>query len=118
MKVLVLEDDPVSMAAITHDLEQWGHSVMQSKNSIEAFNIISKNLDINLVIVDLKLPNENGLDFIKDVRNISKKIPIVIVSGTVNTKSLKVAQKYNCKDILVKPHAKERLEKILHSIKK
>lgn len=116
MKILVLEDDPVSLKALSSDLIKFGHEVLASKNSVEAFGLLSKNMDLDLVITDLHLPYDSGVDFIKDVRSINAKIPIVVISGTIDKSKLLQMKKYKCLDYLVKPHDKNRLESILNSV--
>jgi len=116
MQILVLEDEPVSMKKLSNDLKGFGHNVLEASDGIEALNIYYNNDDIDLIITDLEMPHGGGEDFIRDINALNPKIPFIVISGTVDKKVLNKLKKFNCKDILVKPHDKERLKSILDSL--
>lgn len=116
MKILLLEDEPVSMKKLSNDLKSYGHETLEASDGIEALNIYYNNEDVDLVITDLAMPFGKGEDFIRDIKALNPKIPIVVISGTVSEEILKKLKKFKCKDILVKPHDKERLKLILDSL--
>ena len=116
MKILVLEDDPVSMKKLSHDLAGFGHDVLEAADSVEALNLYYDNSDIDLIVTDLAMPFGSGEDFIRDMKSLNPKIPVIVVSGTVSKKSLASLKKYKIKGILVKPHNKERLKDLIDAL--
>lgn len=117
MKVLVLDDDPVSLKSIAMDISKLGYDVVEASNSLDALDFYGKESDnLKAIITDLEMPIPNGVEFIKDIRNIDPVIPIIIISGTIDAEVLKLVKKYNCADVLVKPHDKMRLKIVLESL--
>lgn len=115
MNVLILEDDPVSLKKTQLELEALSHNVFACGDVIEALSLFGQN-QIDLVISDLELPLGSGFDFIQDVRELNKKIPILIISGTISKEGLAILKKFNCTDILVKPARVDRIQEVLSKI--
>jgi len=117
MKILVLEDDPVSLKKISHDLINFGHEVLEAADSVEALNLYYDNSnDVELVITDLEMPFGSGEDFVANIRTLQPKLPIIVISGTVNKSSILKLKKHKIKDILVKPHDKNRLKSLIDAL--
>lgn len=88
-------------------------------NAVSLFNIFTKQTfvatnisdacallkkeHIDIIISDIKLKNENGLDFIRNVRQNNKEIPIVILSGHKDEELLFKAMTLNLSGYLLKP---------------
>jgi len=116
INILVVEDDPVSMHKIKHDLNSISYQLYLVSDSIEALNIFTQVKKLNLIITDIQLPFGSGVDLIRDIRQLDKKIPIIVVSGTLDRETIKLIKKYNCSDILVKPYNKTRLHEVIHKL--
>lgn len=116
MNILILEDEPVSLKKLTHDLESLNHTVVGVTSSLDALEVYAKNQNFDLIITDLAMPFPSGTEFIKDVRKLDPKIPIIVISGTIDKKALDTIKHYKCTDILVKPHDKVRLKVVLDSL--
>jgi two-component system, OmpR family, response regulator VanR len=71
-------------------------------NTTEAFAYLKKE-NIDIIISDIKLKNENGLDFIRIVREKDDKIPIVVLSGHKDEELLFRAMTLNLSGYLLKP---------------
>lgn len=116
MKVLILEDDPVSLQKLKMDVESFGHGTLEAADSVVALNLFYENRDTDVIITDLELPFGSGEDFIQNIRSLDRRIPIIVVSGTISRAVLQKIKNFKCKDIMVKPHDKARLKEILDSI--
>lgn len=80
-KTILFLEDNIEFAANTTDLLQvFVKDVYHSQSIVEANKILHSN-PIDIIICDIKLKNENGLDFIRDFREKNTKIPIVVISG-------------------------------------
>ena len=78
MRLLVVEDDKTLREGIGEYLAEFGYTVIEAKDGIEA---ISKfNHDINLIILDIQIPFVNGLDVLKEIRRKSK-VPVLILTA-------------------------------------
>jgi CheY-like chemotaxis protein len=115
LNILLVEDDPVSMRRLSSDVKRLGHIPHEADDATEALEIYTKDFAMDMVITDLQLPNSNGADLIRSIRKMSLDIPIIVVSGTIDGKVLKLIKKLNCADILVKPYDKNRLKDLIES---
>jgi len=114
--IFIVEDDPISLIKLKNDLTNLGITVFACDNSITGLSILNSGKHVDMLITDLKLPYNTGVNFIKEVRGVYKKLPILVISGTVNPENIKIIKHYKCHDIMVKPYDRDRLEVILADI--
>ncbi|MCV6608240.1 MAG: response regulator transcription factor, partial [Campylobacterales bacterium] len=74
-----------------------------------ALNLYNKHQDIHLILLDTNLPDSDGFDFAKKVRENDKKIPIVLLSNNEEASFFKEAMKLKLVDYLIKPFFLEEL---------
>ena len=103
-KILIVEDDYSIHDILKEILKMNGYITYDAYNGSDALNIKRKE-DINLILLDLMLPDINGEDLIKQV----KDIPIIIISAKVSSND-----KINClldgaNDYVTKPFDKDEL---------
>lgn len=79
MKILVVEDDKIIREGICEYLSEFGYEMYEAEDGRKALNIF-KDKDINLIILDIKIPLLNGLEVLKEVRKESK-IPILMLTA-------------------------------------
>jgi YesN/AraC family two-component response regulator len=60
-----------------------GYSIKEASSGDEAINIIKKE-EVDIVFMDLKMPNMDGIDTIKNIRKFNKEIPIIVISAHVD----------------------------------
>ncbi|UFH65258.1 response regulator transcription factor [Clostridium cadaveris] len=78
-KILVIEDDSTIILGIKYSLEQEGFLVREAKSLEEARNTL-RNEDFHLMLLDVMLPDGNGYEFCKEVREKSD-IPIIFLTA-------------------------------------
>lgn len=78
--ILFLEDNVEFAENTTNLLQMFVQTVYHAQNISQAHTMFSSN-PIDIIICDIKLKNENGIDFIRDVRKKDTKTPIIIISG-------------------------------------
>lgn len=80
MRILLIEDNPMIGRAVSDSLKDALYTVDWVENGSPALSILSvQNYD--LVLLDLGQPQEDGLDFIADIRNRGYTVPIIILSA-------------------------------------
>jgi PAS domain S-box-containing protein len=72
---------------------------------------------VDLIITDLSMPNMNGTDFIKMIRDINQEVPIIIVSVYSDNESLMQSINYGIQGYIKKPINKDILEEQINHIK-
>lgn len=112
--ILYVEDDEQLREQISLILSKIMKKVFISKNGQEAIEIFKNNKDlIDMVISDIDMPMINGIELLKEIRSIDKKIPFLLNTGHSEEKYLIESIKYNVSDYILKPiNIKLMLEKI------
>ena len=81
MNVLLVDDDEVTLETATDTLKSLGLSVEQSRNGKAALEMI-KNNKYGLVIIDLKMPDIDGIEVTKRIRKeLKSKVPVLLISA-------------------------------------
>ena len=81
MKILVVEDEPASMKLAHIVLSSDGHDVTQAEAVDQAIEEISRS-EPEVILLDLELPNVNGLELARNLKHDPAKKHIVIVAVT------------------------------------
>lgn len=83
MKLLVVEDHALVREGMTLTLRRLDRRivVLEASDASEAVDLIARNPDLDLVLLDLRLPGCNGFALLKSLRNQFQMIPILVVSG-------------------------------------
>ncbi len=82
-KVLVVDDEPDIRLLLRMVLEKADYSVLEAEDGKKALDLIvaSTNPDITCIITDYLMPRMNGLQLCENVRNLSKYIPIFLITA-------------------------------------
>ncbi len=112
MKIFLLEDDYSLNEAIKEIIELENHSVKNFYDGQTAFDNISNNFD--LYILDINIPNINGLEILKNIKNINPKTKVIIISANININLIKEAYNLGCDDYIKKPFDIEELLLKIH----
>ena len=86
-----------------------------AKSGIEAVDFIKKNPDISIVLMDIQLPEMNGLDATKLIKSHNKNLPVIAQTAYGTAFDIEECLKSGCSDVLVKPIHKSTL---VQSLKK
>lgn len=100
--LLLLEDSDEFIENAISLFNMFVKTTFVAKNIKEAFNIL-ENEDIDLIISDIHLKKESGLDFIEEIRKTNNEIPILILSGYKDEDLLFKAMSLNLSAYLLKP---------------
>lgn len=81
MKILIIEDEPLMLKALKFRLNKDGYEVEIAEDGRKALQILNEE-DFDLIITDVMLPFNNGLEIVDFVKNKKKlNTPIVILSA-------------------------------------
>ncbi|MEZ5918440.1 MAG: response regulator [Alphaproteobacteria bacterium] len=78
--VLLVEDDELDRRIMSSDLQASGYEIFAAPDGRTSIDILNTKRDIDIVLLDLGLPDGNGLDLIEGMRTRTNA-PIIIVSG-------------------------------------
>ena len=113
--IVYLEDD-VSLLTHTKDiLDDFVKNVYAVKTSKAAYQVI-KSEKVDVIVSDILLENENGIDFLRQLKSESITIPMILTTAHTDTKYLLDAIKLKVENYIVKPINIKELLNTLHDV--
>jgi len=109
--VLVTDDEYTVRYALRTVLKRAGHIVLEACDGAEALNVL-KNHAVDVVILDMIMPNKEGVETTIEIQQTYPSVKIVAISGggrTRNLDFLAMAQTYGAQTVLSKPFTNEQL---------
>ena len=113
VSVLLVEDDPALQPMILNYFAENNIRTLVANNRQEMIDRLSET-EVNLVILDLRLGPEDGLDLLREVR-LSSEVPVIIITGHANVPLTVRAVREGALDVLEKPYTNERLIALVKS---
>lgn len=101
MRILVLEDNDSLAEIISEVLIQKGYMVDLFKDGLDVLDNILNGYDC--FILDINVPNIDGLSILKEIRDYSLDTPVIIISSHIELENIKSAYIKGCNDFLKKP---------------
>lgn len=101
-KILVIEDDPHSANIVRRVLSRNGHEVKHASEGLAGLKIASEET-VDLVLLDLGLPDIGGHTIAALLNRIPGDIPVVAVTGSTDTATQRRAMTYGCDGYITKP---------------
>ena len=115
-KILIVEDDKILNKGVTFALKKEGYEVVSAYSKSEGNEIISKD-KIDFLLLDINLPDGNGLDFCREVRD-KVNIPIVFFTANDTEEDMVKGFETGCDDYIAKPFSVEVLKHKINAILK
>jgi DNA-binding NtrC family response regulator len=112
--ILVLDDEPAIRGEINEFLTSRDIMVQEAGSPSEAFKVLSSQ-PVDIMILDIRLPEMSGLDVLKKIRQTWPKIQVIMMSGHGDMDSVIIALRLGAVDYFQKPF---RLHDMLTAIEK
>ena len=118
-KILTVDDEPHILDILKIFLSKSGFEVMPALGGEKAIEALRSGVKFDLVLLDMKMPRVKGVDVLRAMKKMNKKIPVVILSGSID-----VMEKHGLEfkelgypyiDFLIKP---VDLNELLNKVKK
>lgn len=107
-KILIIDDDASILEVLQMRLKALGYSVSIAKDGDEAKTVLFQN-KINLVLVDLRLSEENGIELMGDIIKNYPKLPIIIITAHGSIESAVEAMRRGAYSYITKPFRNDDL---------
>lgn len=112
-KILVIEDHQSTRKGLSSLLKQAGYTVDETDNGFEAESIVT-SVPYDLILIDLILPQTNGLHLLKKIKEIFPSTEVIIMTGHETIESAILAMKLGAYDYLLKPIEPSKLLNSIH----
>jgi two-component system, chemotaxis family, chemotaxis protein CheY len=111
LRILVVDDEDAFRALLIRVLSAHGYEVREARDGQEALTVYAE-FPADVVVLDIFMPRKEGLETIKELRQLAPQVKIVVVTGgwdQIDMNLLDVAKKLGADEALQKPFRVEAL---------
>jgi len=108
-KILIVDDEHLIRWSFSKKLESWGYFPETASNGKEAITLMN-NFNPDLVLLDLNLPDINGIQLLKEIKSLNASIPVIIITAYGTIEQAVKAIREGAYDFITKPVNYENLQ--------
>ena len=110
-KVLLVDDDVRNVFALSSILELNGMEVIFAENGFESLELLQNNKDVDVVLMDIMMPEMDGYEAIERIREIPtfKNLPIIALTAKAMKEDREKCMEVGASDYIVKPIEPDQL---------
>ncbi len=113
LKILVVEDDKISEMLISMAVKKFSREVLKAGKGEDAVELCRNNPDIDLILMDVKMPGMDGYEVTRQIRDFNKKVCIIAQTAFVLAEEKDKAIEAGCNDFISKPLDLEKLNGLI-----
>jgi DNA-binding NtrC family response regulator len=113
--VLVVDDDERIRQLLMDTLSALGYNTIGAPDGNEALSILKKR-NIDLVIADIRMPQMNGIDLLKAIKNSQPALPVLIITGYDYNYAMDQAMEAGADGFLAKPFRIGKIEELMRNV--
>ncbi|MEW6456350.1 MAG: response regulator [Acidobacteriota bacterium] len=111
-KILIVDDDKDWRETIGDILKKQGYKILFAKNGRTSLKILKKE-NIDLIILDLRLPDISGMEVLEKAKNMLNPVKVIMISAYGNKTIKKRAKGAGVLEFMDKPFSEKRLSAIV-----
>jgi len=112
--ILIAEGEAVSRFLFEKALKKTKANLFFAEDGLEAVQMVAENDEIDLVLMDIRLPRMNGLDAMAKIKELLPELPVIIQTAYAMQATKDEAQRIGCDDFITKPIQIETLLSTLY----
>ena len=117
--ILVVDDIEVNYILLKKQLQKTNAKTIWLKNGLESVDYVKENKEVDIILMDIRMPIMNGLEATKLIKTLNPNIPIIIQTAYVVGEEFDSIEDSGCDDHFFKPIlAKELYSKIAKQLQK
>lgn len=113
LKILVADDDEASEMLISIALKPFSKEILKARTGIEAVEVCRENPDIDLILMDFKMPLMNGYEATQFIRQFNNNVVIIAQTAFEKAGDYHMALEVGCNEYILKPFNRDTLKKII-----
>lgn len=114
LKILIVEDDEASEMLLSLTIKKFSKEILIANNGLHAVENCRQNPDLDLILMDIQLPELNGLEATRQIRQFNKNVVIIAQTAYGLSGDREKAIEAGCNDYIAKPITKGVLLALLH----
>ena len=103
LKILIAEDDKTSEILIVMNVEKYSKKIINVETGLEAIEACRSNPDIDLILMDLQMPEMGGYEATRQIRKFNKDVIIIAETAFALSDDREKAIAAGCNDYISKP---------------
>jgi DNA-binding response OmpR family regulator len=111
-RVLIVDDEPDAVELLKEFLAAKGYDTLTASNGEDALRLVKAERP-HLILLDVRMPKMNGLEVLRQVRQIDQEVGVIIVTAVDEEETGRQALKLGAFDYIVKPLDLDYLERSL-----
>ena len=116
LKILIAEDDEASEMLISIAVKEFGKEIIKVKTGIDAVEVCCDNHDIDLVVMDIKMPEMDGYEAIRQIRLFNPNVIIIAQTAFTLSGDRENALMAGCDDYISKPFSQSFLKSSIEKL--
>ena len=101
--ILIADDEEHNYLIVEKSLQKTNIKVFHAENGEQAVEIYKEHPDINLILMDIRMPEMGGLEATKFIRGINRDIPIIAFTAFALSDDEAISLEFGCDDYISKP---------------
>lgn len=114
-RILIVEDDEMNFIYLTQIFKMIRGNIFRAKNGKIALDMARENV-YDVILMDIQLPDLNGLEATKSIREFNKETPIIAQTAARNPDETDEALEAGCNEVLIKPYTINDLMLVLSKV--
>ncbi len=102
-RVLLVDDEAPFVQALSRRLDKRGYVVLTASDGLEALDSLEKNPNIDVVVLDVKMPGMDGLEALKAIKKKYPLVEVIMLTGHATFESGVAGMKLGALDYMMKP---------------
>ena len=115
LPILVVDDEQDMLTTLLRTLRCHGFSVEGASNGSEALQLFKKK-SFSLVITDFKMPQMSGIELLRNIKDLSPDIPVIMIAGNGSVNNAVEAMQHGAADYLLKPFSSQTLQAAIKKV--
>ncbi len=117
-KCLLVDDNKDILLYLNRVLIDTGIRILTARSGMEAIETVKKTPDIDVVLLDMQMPEMNGIEATREIRKIRRDIPIIAQTAFIFEDDKDIILEAGCDACLIKPIRKDHLLTVMSSFLK
>src|ERR1035437_2993582 len=113
LKILIVEDDEISYSLLTRILQKISYEVLHAITGVQAIEACRNNPDLDLVLMDIRMPNMDGNEATRQIRQFNKDVIIIAQTAYGFSSDREKTIEAGCNDYISKPINKTLLYELI-----
>jgi PAS domain S-box-containing protein len=113
LKILIAEDDEISAMLLNFEFKRFSKEILKTRSGTEAVELCRKYKDIDLILMDIQMPEMNGYEATREIRQFNKKVIIIAQTAYGLTGDREKSIEAGCNDYISKPIHHDALELLM-----